>query len=153
MQHCYECWWREFTEFACETSREALPVDEETVGCFFVQLDLESRGGGMQVAAVAITMWHVREGLPNPCGNTRVRLVINGTEWAWSAQSPKWQRDPFLIKALQAWVQGLKFSGGSVVALQDACLVAVGLHMMCQALELAALQIEDVKVEGKQACM
>jgi hypothetical protein len=46
-QCCYECWWLEFVGFADKVGRVALLASEEMVGCFFAQLDLDDRGGGV----------------------------------------------------------------------------------------------------------
>lgn len=130
-----------------------MPASEETVGCFFTQLDINGRGGGVCVVVAVIAMQHMWKGLPNPCAGARVKLIINSVEQVLSAQAARWQRDPFPIEVLQVGVQSSKFISGSVVVLRDACLVAVGLWMMQQGSELVALQVKDLSISSEQACV
>jgi integrase len=145
----YGRWWGEFAEFAGGDGEALLPASEEEVSRFITWLDLCGKGGSMRVALAAIAHVHAEKGLSSLCGSARVKLVADGAERVWSRSRPERVRDLFPVGALLRWVE-LKDKPGltSGLWLCDAVLVALGLHTMSRANELASLTIADVVVKG-----
>lgn len=141
-QRNYNVGWRRFQSWCSQNGFNPLPASPETVCRFLAeQSELFSHLSRIQAAYGAIRWVHVRQGIPSPTGDERVRLVFSAIKKKLGTRSEG--KSPLKGDTLAKVVKAIDRS--TLHGKRDAALVLTGFWLALRKDSLRLLRAELVK--------
>ncbi len=143
-RRAYARQWREFTAWAAEQGRTALPASDATLAEYASHLcDRGLAPGSVEQGVACIRRAHRDAGHPGRPDTRGAQKVIRSHRRWWAEQGHRVrQAPPADVDRLRAMVEAT--DPDSTAGLRDRCLLVLGFALMARRSELAGLDLSDV---------